>query len=279
MAIKSNKVAIVIPIYKAQADMNEEISFKRSLDVFASRQIVLLAPDGLNISYYFEIAQKKNYELTVSYFPPYFFTDVSHYNQLMMSIDFYNRFVDWDYVLIYQLDAYVFYDKLDYWCLQRFDYIGAPWFENYQSYEDGCDLWTVGNGGFSLRKIPAFIDILKRKIPVKSWEKLKDDYQISTLKGLSRMIAILQVLFRIAGYKNTINYWKKQCGDNEDFFWTVYLDKLGIGLKIPKAMQAVDFAFEQSPSYLFQINGNKLPFGCHAWHRYEYETFWEKYVK
>lgn len=47
---------------------------------------------------------------------------------------------------------------------------------------------------------------------------------------------------------------------------------------MPSCEEAADFSFEANPSYLFSIIG-KLPFGCHAFEKYEYEEFWKKYIK
>jgi hypothetical protein len=69
-------------------------------------------------------------------------------------------------MLIYQLDAWVFKDDLMKWCNKGYDYIGAPWFEDFGSYEKGKKLWRVGNGGFSLRKIKYFCKVLSWKWPV-----------------------------------------------------------------------------------------------------------------
>jgi len=44
---------------------------------------------------------------------------------------------------------------------------------------------------------------------------------------------------------------------------------------IPLASEAVAFAFEAHPEYLFELNQQQLPFGCHAWQRYNPE-FWER---
>lgn len=42
--------------------------------------------------------------------------------------------------------------------------------------------------------------------------------------------------------------------------------------------EALEFAFERFPSEMYKITG-KLPFGCHAWEKYEYESFWKKFIK
>jgi len=44
----------------------------------------------------------------------------------MMSPAFYDAFKAFDYILIYQLDAFVFRDELEYFCSLGYDYIGAP---------------------------------------------------------------------------------------------------------------------------------------------------------
>ena len=36
------------------------------------------------------------------------------------------HFLEYQYMLIYQLDAFVFEDKLDYFCELGYDYIGIP---------------------------------------------------------------------------------------------------------------------------------------------------------
>ena len=49
---------------------------------------------------------------------------------LMLSPFFYESFLDFKYVLIHQLDVFIFKDELNYWCNQNYDYIGAPWFKD-----------------------------------------------------------------------------------------------------------------------------------------------------
>ena len=64
---------------------------------------------------------------------------------------------------------------------------------------------------------------------------------------------------------------------NEDHFWanraTHYFPKFRVApLEI-----AIKFAFECVPRYCYQLNGKQLPFGCHAWNRYDRE-FWEPFL-
>lgn len=76
------------------------------------------------------------------------------YTNLVSSERFYAMFSEYEYILIYQLDAWVFRDELEYWCDQNYDYIGAPfWFEPSKDF-------IIGNGGVSLRRVQAMINYI-----------------------------------------------------------------------------------------------------------------------
>ena len=47
---------------------------------------------------------------------------------------------------------------------------------------------------------------------------------------------------------------------------------------IPKPKQAIPFAFEMQPKKLYDLNNKQLPFGCHAWWKYDLE-FYEPFIK
>ena len=40
---------------------------------------------------------------------------------------------------------------------------------------------------------------------------------------------------------------------------------------------ALSFAFETNPRACFELNGRRLPFGCHKWWHHDRE-FWEAYL-
>ena len=88
----------------------------------------------------------------------------------MLNPNFYQRFRRFEYILIYQLDAFVFSDRLEEFCRLGYDYIGAPWplgdgnKHNEELVVEGNHFLTVGNGGFSLRRVQACIDALWKNI-------------------------------------------------------------------------------------------------------------------
>lgn len=79
--------------------------------------------------------------------------------------------------------------------------------------------------------------------------------------------------------RGTIGFYAKQGRIDEDFFFTEFLNHSSLFPNVPKPELAMRFAFEKSPSYLFEKNKRELPFGCHAFMRYEYSSFWSKYIK
>jgi hypothetical protein len=177
----------------------------------------------------------------------------------MLSLDFYNRFIDCEYVLIYQLDAYVFRDELKEWCSKNYDYIGAPWilkpkyhnffFWLFLKLKAFCYFIIgrqckhlicgdkVGNGGFSLRKVSSHIQVIYEK-------KNKIELYIEKSKTYSEY--------------------------NEDVFWATQPSEF----KYPKLQEALLFSIDQHPELCFKANGNKLPFGCHGWSKPNRLDFW-----
>jgi hypothetical protein len=214
--------------------------------------IIFVAPESLNIEEYAKLFIGDN-NICFEFFEDRYFADIQGYNQLLTSSCFYARFLDYRFILIYQLDAFVFRDELEQWCGLNYDYIGAPWEDVKPSWgyyskllHDvplihrfltivkllKCPPRNVGNGGFSLRKTMSH-------------------YRISS------------ILNRKTGTGRL----------HEDIFWSFVVPAHIPWYTIPKPDVALRFAFEVRPRESFMKNNCKLPFGCHAWARYDKE-FW-----
>ncbi len=226
-------VAIIIPIYKPEMTECEKISYRQLLSVLGKYDIYVVAPDHLELPQEISIDRIK-----VENFNRKYFESVETYNELMLSTEFYERFLGYEYILIYQLDAFVFCDKLMYFCDLGYDYIGAPWISGVSEYVNlGRRVLYVGNGGFSLRKVKSCLNVIKSK---------KKEYAI---------------------YHNR----------NEDIFFSA-CD--GEDFRVAPIKVAFEFAFEREVRKCLKQNQNRLPFGCHAWERYDLnfvKTFIEKY--
>ncbi len=235
------RAVVVVPVYRPAPTADEAVAFARCLEVLRRHPIVLVAPDGLDLRAYTAGAP-----LAVERLAPGYFASIASYNRLLLEPRFYERFLAYDYMLLYQLDAFVFADRLLSWCEAGYDYIGAPWMDRSllrvmlhisRSWPPSRPRLrglsnAVGNGGFSLRRVQAHLDCLRR-------------YEA-----------------------------KARCWDiNEDYFWSLYVPGRGEGFSIPTYRRARQFAFETEPAACLALNRGALPFGCHGWDRYG-RDFW-----
>lgn len=266
----SNKHAVVvIPVYKSTPTADEEASFSQCLLVLSQYDIVIVTHKQLNCCVYNHIAEHLGKSISYQYFEERYFIGLQGYNDLCLSIDFYKRFHAYDYMLIYQLDAWVFSDQLSEWCQKGYDYIGAPWFKGFSNHEHNNEIWAVGNGGFSLRRIKSILRILTSSKPVHKRYPLK----------ITSPLRFLHAIMFLLGYHNNMRSLIKNNTRFEDLFFCIELDKTRMHLHRPTVYEAALFSFEQSPRYLFDhITFGKLPFGCHAYRKYEYDTFWSHYI-
>lgn len=264
------KNVVVIPIYKVSLKETEVKSLRQCLNILGRHDIILIHPQGLDLSVYNEIYSSFGMTMRTKSFSSEYFKDTRGYNRLMLSKFFYESFADWDYMLIYQLDAYVFKDELDEWCNKGYDYIGAPWCK----LNGELDWDNSGNGGFSLRNVSTFIQLFSHKGKVLSLKGLRYFYRY---RGpLHKAYHIIRGLM---GYDNTLDSFINGTKTNEDLFYASLKGKRNGVFKNPETKIAMHFAFEEVPSLLYQLTGNQLPFGCHAWEKNEYESFWKKYIK
>lgn len=268
------KVVIVIPVYRDPLP-EEIISLRRCCEVLNRYTMIIVAPEGLSLTSYEDLWQSYGLSYKAERFASSYFKNIAGYNRLLLSEEFYLRFQAYDYMLIYQPDAYVFEDQLQEWCEKGYDYIGAPLVGKFEEkeYYSGM-LMRVGNGGFSLRRVQAYLDYFDGKKNVFSSKQIA--YRIALWKKpYTRIFVWLLMIF---GWNNkplsVAANWKY----NEDDFWSGILDDNNYALSKPSPLEALSFAFERFPSELYHLTQH-LPFGCHAWKKYEYESFWKQYIK
>lgn len=262
------KVCIAIPIYKETLTLNEENSMIQCFDVLGTYPIILFGPSNLNLDYYYNLIPNG---LSFSFigFDPIFFKDIEGYNKLMLSLHFYKRFKTYQFMLLYQLDAWVFENRLNLWCQAGYDYVGAPWFEGFTKANKSANFLGVGNGGFSLRKVSSHIKVLKHykynRYPKYACRLLRANFSARLLKRLTLRFLDDDIFEN----KNILN-------QNEDLFWSFEVVKFFSNFKIPEMKIALEFAVEVNPSKFIK-DENSLPFGCHGWEKYEPE-FWRQYI-
>lgn len=271
-SVDAHSVAVVVPGYaRAQFTMDEEVSF-RHLEHFLGRyEKFLVVPESLKI-------KRPGFQL--KRFPDSYFGSVLAYNKLMLSPTFYRAFSDCQYILIYHLDALVFSDRLLEWCAMDWDYIGAPWLQSSDSPWVGTR--RVGNGGFSLRKVESFLRVLsshKHWIdPELYWQSIASG-KAWYARGLNLPRKWFKQIRRFNSVQREVKLWplRPDGTKNEDHFWSDRAVHYNAQFKVAPFEVGLRFAFEVVPRQCFELNQHALPFGCHAWPRYD-RSFWDPYL-
>ena len=259
------RVAIVVPNYKEVLSPAEAFSLHRLTELYGNRPLFALLPEHAP-----EAAKAIPTRFQPLVFP---FRTLLDYSSLLVNPCFYERFRDFAFILIHQLDVYLFSDRLDHWCSLGFDYVGAPIFEGFQPPDPHGKMRWVGNGGFSLRRVDAALRVLRSK---RRYRTFSASVREARASGLPRLAAWRKCLHRLTLVDNGVQAAVRD-SHHEDMFWATGAEHFYPPFRRPEAAQALDFAFEYAPRYCFEMNGGRLPFGCHAWQKYDPE-FWREHI-
>ncbi len=262
------KIAVLLPLYQNNLTLDEELSLQQLRRNLASYELIIIKPERLETT----IQANK-----VVSFPNNFFFSIPNYSRLLLTPQFYESLIDYDYVLIYQLDCLVFSSELQYFCELGYDYIGAPLFQRYQ---EKPILSRVGNGGFSLRRVKAFLEVLNSKRYIETKPSILNDFFRADIPDLDewsihqRWLKKLRILRSVRmGITEYVSNYKM----NEDLFWSDRARLFDPGFKIAPMDVALRFAFDKNPQACYEMNNHQLPFGAHAWAKWDRE-FWEQFL-
>lgn len=267
----SKLVAIVVPLSnRKEFTPEEEISLSHLIHFLGKYDKYFMAPEGLQIDYS---------GFGIKYFDKRFFGSAAANNRLWLSphAEFYKSFIDYKYILIYHLDSLVFSDQLTQWCGLDFDSIASPWIKHKDApYAGKQQEGKVGNGGFSLRKVESFLKVINSSRysiePAKYWEM-----HYASKPKLEQYLNLPKKILKYLKIFNNVKWEMSRYRLNEDYFWASRATYYYPEFKIAPLEIALRFAFECVPRYCFKKNNYNLPFGCHAWHKYDRE-FWESYL-
>ena len=227
------QVVVVIPIYKEKLKLSEKAALEQARNILGEYDICFMAPERMR-------AFLESNGERAEYWADECFANVRAYSHLLLTEEFYNRFVDYEYMLIYQLDAFAFSDRLLEFCSLGYDYIGAP-----MPHWTGWKHTKVGNGGFSLRKISSCFRVVKDKNEIYGRTGRGAEFEWAEDKFF--------------GY----------CGYDEQIKFTT--PDIGI---------ALNFAIEFDVMRVYRsLSESKLPFGCHAWSKAWYWRIWEPFMR
>jgi hypothetical protein len=266
----SKTVAVVVPMHnRVELAPEEEISLRHLVHFLGKYDKYLVVPESLNINYP---------GFGIKRFDDSFFGSTQAHTQLNFSPRYYKAFMDYKYILVYQLDCLVFSDQLEQWCELDLDFIGAPWIKHKDTPYFGMPATEgkVGNAGFSLRKIESFLKIIYSSTyqiePKKYWGMYygKQPKHIQYMNLPKKFLKYLRFFNNVRREMSTFN-------GNDDTFFANRATHYYPEFKIAAVETALRFAFECVPRYCFELNNYTLPFGCHAWHKYD-RDFWEPYL-
>jgi hypothetical protein len=231
-------VAVVIPVHRPRLQRLDAFSLARCQKVLAKYPRILVCPHGMDTGAYRELLPG----LSQRSFSAEFFRSERGYNRLLRTPTFYDAFAAYQHILIYQADCYVFEDRLSDFVERDYDYVGAPW-----THFD----WL-------LERTP-----LLRFLP-----RLERWLQPVGNGGLSlRRVAVFRKLAR------RFERLGMALDVHEDLYFCQLIARLSPELRLASFDEALRFAFELEPARCFELNGRRLPFGCHAFERYDF-AFW-----
>ena len=261
-------VVIVIPAYKEQLNTEEQYSVRALQKHLAKYDVAIVTPETLR-SLPIPCHQEK--------YRDSYFENTATYSKLLLSREFYERFAQYEYMLVYQLDALVFSDQLSYWCSQKYDYIGAP--VNLRKNNSASPAF-VGNGGFSLRNIASCLTVLTQgnlsRTQAQTFRSLLTNtpVDVASFGGLSRVRKALSIARQM---RTGVDGYIQQYTMNEDLFWSLRATAFAPNFALPSLEVAARFAVETNPRMWLALSGNELPFGCHAWAKWD-RSVWEAYL-
>ena len=216
-------------------------------------------------------------ELKLCKIPPDWLSSMAAYNRMKCSIEFYELFKDYNYMLTYELDSYIFSDDWHKANVFDYDFIGAPWFQGYSEAGNEAKIIDGRNSGFSIRNLRSCIRILEEINKIKPLWSLFNKIYLHKFIRLTFILRLFNSQWNFRG-KNVYFFGLTTDGYiNEDAFWSVAVPQI-FKFKTAPEKDAIKFSFEVNPSRLFDLNDQKLPIGCHAWERYDCK-FWGRYIQ
>ena len=271
----SRRLAIVVPLSSTgRITADEEVSLRHLSHYLGEYDKYLIVPKGIAV-------QREGFKNV--WFDQKFFGSAAAHNRLLMLPNFYQQFADYEYLLMYHLDSLVFSSDITHWCEAGFDYIGAPWIPCKDTP------WVkeprVGNGGFALMKIDSVLKVLHNRYriePATFWSDLltRNHRQLGVFPGLMRMLhRILPGTRLFARPVEDLEITESPAvyGRNNDFFWSLEAVRYLPEFTVAPVNQGLAFAFEAAPRMCYEMNNSKMPFGCHAWAKFD-RAFWEPHL-
>jgi hypothetical protein len=267
-------VAITIPLSSREYFLpEEELSLRHLCHYLGDYDRYLIAPVGSPI---------RRQGFTTLHVPGKFFGSPAANGNMLVWRRFFRKFRQYRYVLNYHLDSLVFSDDLLTWCRAGYDYIGPPWLPCRDTP------WVtearVGNGGCTLMCVDSARRVLRERHRREPFTRVLDMLQrnqrpLAPLYGLLERVHRRwpQPLLDRALRHRSRALDPAVHGTATDQFWSCEAQRYLPSFRIAPVDEALRFAFEAAPRECFERNGRRVPFGCHAWAKFD-PAFWEPFL-
>ena len=272
-----SKVAIVIPLYKqfTDLDLTEKISLEQTFKILVAHDICFVTHKEIDVNAY---CYNQHHAVNVKtiLFEKSYFANIAGYNRLLLGYEFYNSFREYKFILICQLDLFVFSCMLEHFIKLNYDYIGGTWFEGYNTALKTSIIIAPGNVQFSLRKTDSFLKVLN----------LFNFFCYRNLNFNGIKEALIQPVSFLRIFKHGLLVERRsyrpilpwQFPGYEDVFWSTYVKQFFSWFKVGSIEDSISFSFEVNPDILFNLNNQQLPMATHAWQKYN-PSFWKPHIE
>lgn len=242
------KFCIVIPVYSVELSPIDKIGLEKLYKVLGYKKYPtkFVCPKGLDLTNYRKIYP--NFD--IEEFDTKWFKGIYEYSQLCLQYEFYDRFSNYEYMFMYQLDSYIWEDRIEEICNMGYDYIGGPVFSGLSKWDlinkdTGKYEPKVGNGGCGWRKIETFKDICNPEGEFRKTYNITDEI-------LANVVI-------------------------EDKYFSNDIERK-YDLYKPSYQKALSIVWDMSVPEIYDKWGyKKLPMCAHA--LYKYPTFWKDKVE
>ncbi len=289
-AIASSSCCIVVPVHTINWSAEEKTAMVVCLRKLAAYDFVFVHKESISSetilhSCLFDTPK----DVSLKFMPvcDAELSSIAAYNRLLLSLWFYQAFAEWEYMLLFQLDAWILNGDLKSWIEKSYSYVGAPWASNLGP-DKNCPHIGVGNGGLSLRCIRDMIKVLCSsefsQRPVlglgelinKNYLFCRYDHRHILLWPLIFSKRLKNTVLMACGWKNTLKFFVCT-GEHEDIVLSLLASKVYTWFRLPVIAEAAHFSIETNPRGIFEAFGVDKPFGCHAWERYDRDFFLDRF--
>ena len=239
--ITDPSVIVLILVHKERMDPYEVISMQQCFRILGHYPIKFICPRGLNNAHYLEINPKASFD----FIAPHWQRTYMNHSTLKTLPFLFKRYQQYEYILFYELDAFVFRDELMEWCQKRYSFVGAPWIGNWNVSDTNSSFIGVGNGGFSLRNIADHLRAIHSFSYIESPKKIWQRFREAPL--IRKPYLLFDMVERLTIRNNTHPWFNDWMGRRvEDTFWGLVINRNFKWFTVPNAQKPCNLVLKYS---------------------------------